>query len=250
MSLNVLLWNIFIRDLCKWCITVFTACLCRHTHARTRTHTRTHTHTAVMRRSALSLNAVTRCSHVSERHRGSVCVEPLLKACLRFLFSYWLLRKSQIDWQLPGPITERDAVVLGVATRASFFLTFPSISVDRHYHLLFNRDNMATAASRYYSEDGRATKRQKTDGMATVSRACEGCPELGLTDITNRASVCAVRFGSLRCSVGKVTTRRSSFICRRVEQDFTGFVRLNRVDYTCLRTRTHTDTQSRPVPVR
>ncbi|GLD74360.1 heterogeneous nuclear ribonucleoprotein L-like isoform X1 [Lates japonicus] len=26
---------------------------------------------------------------------------------------------------------------------------------------------MATAASRYYSEDGRATKRQKTDGMAT-----------------------------------------------------------------------------------
>ncbi|XP_070761451.1 heterogeneous nuclear ribonucleoprotein L-like isoform X2 [Enoplosus armatus] len=28
---------------------------------------------------------------------------------------------------------------------------------------------MATAASRYYSEDGRATKRQKTDGMATVS---------------------------------------------------------------------------------
>lgn len=29
---------------------------------------------------------------------------------------------------------------------------------------------MATAASRYYSEDGRATKRQKTDGMATVSR--------------------------------------------------------------------------------
>lgn len=34
---------------------------------------------------------------------------------------------------------------------------------------LFNRDNMATAASRYYNEDGRATKRQKTDGMATVS---------------------------------------------------------------------------------
>lgn len=28
---------------------------------------------------------------------------------------------------------------------------------------------MATASSRYYSEDGRATKRQKTDGMATVS---------------------------------------------------------------------------------
>ncbi|MEQ2297594.1 hypothetical protein AMECASPLE_036190 [Ameca splendens] len=26
---------------------------------------------------------------------------------------------------------------------------------------------MATATSRYYSEDGRATKRQKTDGMAT-----------------------------------------------------------------------------------
>lgn len=28
---------------------------------------------------------------------------------------------------------------------------------------------MATAASRYYSEDGRASKRQKTDGMDTVS---------------------------------------------------------------------------------
>ncbi len=246
MPLNVLLWNIFIRDLCKWCITVFTACLCRHTH----THTRTRTHSSNEAFSSVIKRGDALQSRVRAAQRLCVCVEPLLKACLRFLFSYWLLRKSQIDWQLPGPITERDAVVLGVATRASFFLTFPSISVDRHYHLLFNRDNMATAASRYYSEDGRATKRQKTDGMATVSRACEGCPELGLTDITNRASVCAVRFGSLRCSVGKVTTRRSSFICRRVEQDFTGFVRLNRVDYTCLRTRTHTDTQSRPVPVR
>lgn len=28
---------------------------------------------------------------------------------------------------------------------------------------------MATAASRYYSEDGRASKRQKTDGMDTVN---------------------------------------------------------------------------------
>lgn len=28
---------------------------------------------------------------------------------------------------------------------------------------------MATASGRYYSEDGRATKRQKTEGMATVS---------------------------------------------------------------------------------
>lgn len=34
---------------------------------------------------------------------------------------------------------------------------------------------MATAASRYYSEDGRATKRQKTDGMATVSQFSVGC---------------------------------------------------------------------------
>lgn len=105
--------------------------------------------------------------------RGSV---PPLKACLQLLFSYWLLVQSPIDWQLPGPITSRGVVVLGGATRASFFLTFPSISVARHYHLLFNRDNMATAASRYYSEDGRATKRQKTDGMATVSPACVSCP--------------------------------------------------------------------------
>lgn len=28
---------------------------------------------------------------------------------------------------------------------------------------------MATATSRYYSEEGRASKRQKTDGMSTVS---------------------------------------------------------------------------------
>lgn len=34
--------------------------------------------------------------------------------------------------------------------------------------------NMATAASRYYSEDGRASKRQKTDGMDTVSLYLNG----------------------------------------------------------------------------
>lgn len=55
--------------------------------------------------------------------------------------------------------------------RFLIFLKFPSISVSRHTTttILFNRGNMATAASRYYSEDGRASKRQKTDGMDTVS---------------------------------------------------------------------------------
>ena len=56
-----------------------------------------------------------------------------------------------------------------MVTGGSGFLDF-----SVHFHsvtptILFNRDNMATTTSRYYSEDGRATKRQKTDGMTTVS---------------------------------------------------------------------------------
>lgn len=41
---------------------------------------------------------------------------------------------------------------------------------------------MATAASRYYSEDGRASKRQKTDGMDTVS-ACFKRSSFGAVNI-------------------------------------------------------------------
>lgn len=41
---------------------------------------------------------------------------------------------------------------------------------------------MATAASRYYSEDGRASKRQKTDGMDTVS-ACFNRASFGAGNI-------------------------------------------------------------------
>lgn len=59
--------------------------------------------------------------------------------------------------------------------RFLIFLKFPSISVRRHSAtILFNGVNMATAASRYYSEDGRASKRQKTDGMDTVSLHLNG----------------------------------------------------------------------------
>lgn len=53
-----------------------------------------------------------------------------------FKFPAFLLAVTQaeIDWQLGEPITARGVDVLGVAAGASFFLTFPSISVGRHYH--------------------------------------------------------------------------------------------------------------------
>lgn len=65
--------------------------------------------------------------------------------------------------------SESDVLLRGRRCSAPFFFTFPSISDALHNRQPFNPDNMATAAGRYYSEDGRATKRQKTDGMATVS---------------------------------------------------------------------------------
>ncbi|KAG9330672.1 hypothetical protein JZ751_022519 [Albula glossodonta] len=51
-------------------------------------------------------------------------------------------------------------------------IIFPSTSFHRHrFKSLFNWDNMAAPAGRYYNEGGRATKRQKTEnndgGMAT-----------------------------------------------------------------------------------
>lgn len=80
-------------------------------------------------------------------------------------------RRVLTERQAPRPI--RNAEILGVWAWPRRFLNllkFPSISVRRHTAaILFNGVNMATAASRYYSEDGRASKRQKTDGMDTVS---------------------------------------------------------------------------------
>ncbi len=98
-----------------------------------------------------------------------------VKACLRFLCSYWLLLRLQTDWQLAEPITVSGAPALGVATRSSFSWLFRPFQLVVITTILFNRDNMATAARSYYSEDGRATKRQKTDGMATVGFICVSC---------------------------------------------------------------------------
>lgn len=81
--------------------------------------------------------------------------------------------------------------------------------------ILFNQDNMATTASRYYSEDGRATKRQKTDGMATVSWFSCAWLQICFTYITVPLSVFVGRRWFIQMSVGEgkkkcVTTRRRS----------------------------------------